>query len=96
MRARVIAEMACSLEWNITHLKIIFHQEFSFYVQLFFLTVGDFMIYSLLILVSLFSALLLLFLVEFTHVVWYSKLRRWVWHRRLISKIEKRINKGQK
>jgi len=53
---------------------------------------GDGMIYSLLILLLFFSPLLVLLTVKSTRMVWYHKLRRWIWHRRLIKKIEKELN----
>lgn len=46
---------------------------------------------SMLILLLLFSTLLFLFTVERTYMTWYYQLRRWIWHRRLIKKIEKEL-----
>jgi len=61
-------------------------------LALFFIRIeGSAMTYPLLILLFFFSPLLILFTVKSTQMVWYYKLRRWIWHHQLIKKIEKEL-----
>jgi len=53
---------------------------------------ADSMAHSLLILLLFSSPLIVLLAVRSVHMVWYHKLRRWIWHRRTIKKIEKKLN----
>jgi len=53
---------------------------------------GDAMMYSLSILLLFVCPLLILLTIKSTHMAWYYKFRRWIWHRRLIKKIEKELN----